>query len=151
MNELEGMINGLLSNPEEMQKIMDIANSVMESSGTPSGGVQTPAPASAAPDGGGMSGLGSLLGNMGGLGGLGGLAGLGSIAPALGRAAKSFIGGGGQNRPPALGAGGDKAALIDAMKPFLSESRRGKLDRASQMAKMMSMGLSLFGGRGRRT
>lgn len=144
MNELEGMINGLMSNPEEMQKIMDIANSVMEKSGAPSGGGQPPSPAPAVSGGGGMQGLSGLLGNLGGLGALG------NIAPALGRAAKSFMGGGGQSRPAALGAGGDKAALIEAMKPFLSESRRGKLDRASQMAKMMSMGLSLFGGRGRR-
>ena len=148
MNELEGMINGLLSNPEEMQKIMDIANSVMEKGGAPSDGAQTPAPASTPSGGGGMQGLGGLLGNLGGLGGLGAL---GNIAPVLGRAAKSFMGGGGQARPAALSSGGDKAALIEAMKPFLSDSRRGKLDRASQMARMMSMGLNLFGGRGKRT
>ena len=29
MNELEGMINGLLSNPEEMKKLMDMAGKIL--------------------------------------------------------------------------------------------------------------------------
>lgn len=32
MNELEGMINSVLSNPDEMKKIMDMANSLMSGS-----------------------------------------------------------------------------------------------------------------------
>lgn len=139
MNELEGMINGLLSNPEEMKKIMEIANSVMENSpgeggsgGEGSAGVPSPQI---------PPGLGSLLGNLGSLG---------SIAPILGNAAKSLIGAGGAS-PQTVGGGlGDKGALFEAMRPFLSERRQGKLDKAAQMAKVMSMGLALFGKKGGR-
>lgn len=142
MNELEGMINGLMSNPEEMQKIMDIANSIMggqNQNGNGNDGGDAQNTTSAAAPGGTPGGLGSLLGSLGNLG---------NIAPALGKAASSLMSG--QSRGNGGGAGGDKAALIEALKPFLSESRRGKLDRAAQMAKVMNMGLGLFGNRGGR-
>lgn len=141
MNELEGMINGLMSNPEEMQKIMDIANSIMggqnqNGNGGDGGNTQNTNSASTPASGGAPGGLGSILGN------------LGNIAPALGKAASALKSG--QSRGNGGGAGGDKAALIEALKPFLSESRRGKLDRAAQMAKVMNMGLGLLGSRGGR-
>ncbi len=142
MNELEGMINGLMSNPEEMQKIMDIANSIMggqNQNGNSDGGGNTQNNTSTAAPGSPPGGLGSLLGSLGNLG---------NIAPALGKAASSLMSG--QSRGNGGGAGGDKAALIEALKPFLSEARRGKLDRAAQMAKVMNMGLGLLGNRGGR-
>jgi len=142
MNELEGMINGLMSNPEEMQKIMDIANSIMggqNQNGNGEGGGNAQNNSSAAAPGGTPGGLGSILGNLGSLG---------NIAPSLGKAASGLMSG--KSRGNGGGAGGDKAALIEALKPFLSESRRGKLDRAAQMAKVMNMGLGLFGNRGGR-
>lgn len=137
MNELEGMINGLLSNPDEMKKIMEIAGSVM---GSASGSQEGPKPAAAAGGTEVPQGLGSLVGGLGGLGGL--LGGLGGLTPNLGQKAKKLLSG------SAAGSRDEKDALFAAIRPFLSERRQGKLDRATQAAKAMSVGLSLFGKKG---
>lgn len=127
MNELEGMINGLLSNPDEMKKIMNIASSVMGGAdGAPSQG-DSPSPPIKLPDLGG--GIGNILG------------GLSSLPPGLGAAARKFL------REP-VKTSGDKAALFAALSPFLSDRRRNKLDRAVQLAKMMNVGLAVFGKNG---
>lgn len=147
MNELEGMINGLLSNPDEMKKIMEIAGSVMGGSSGSQGDTQE-APAAGGPEltqglgnlAGSLGGLGNLAGGLGGLGGL--LGGLSNITPNLGQKAKKLISG------SATGRRDEKEALFAALRPFLSERRQGKLDRATQAAKAMSVGLSLFGKKG---
>ena len=46
----------------------------------------------------------------------------------LGRIAKAMRGGGGD--------GGREQALLAAMRPYLSEKRRGKMDRALQLARL---------------
>lgn len=47
----------------------------------------------------------------------------------------------------AMGAGGgsDKRALLEAMKPYLSEKRRGKMDKALRLARLASMAQLLVG------
>ena len=43
------------------------------------------------------------------------------------------------------GGGGDKAALLEAMKPWLSEARRQKLGRAMQLARMAKLARRAMG------
>ena len=221
MNELSGMLNNILSNPDEMKKIMDMANQIMGSQGgeTP---VQPAAGASSStspldgvlaeisknPEGiaaaaqsllsnGGLSsllgngGLSSLLGNGGlssllGNGGLSGLLGNGGLSSLLGNGGLSgLLGNGGLgsllgksglqsffNGPtmrkildhpiakrfldsPSVsglvqggGGGNDKKELIRALKPWLSEARAKKLDRAVVFAKVMRVAgaTALIGG-----
>ena len=263
MNDLEGMINGLLSNPDDMKKIMDMASQLMGSEGAkaaspPSGAVQA-APSlenvlsqlggdtsglggavqnllnnnSAGLQGllggggglqgllsgggglkgllgsggltsllgnpnmlrligsganllgmlGGTKGLSSLLGSSGGglsglLGGSGGgLSGLlggsgGGLSGLLGGSGgglSGLLGGGGGGLSSLLGGAGgggiqkllgglstsgmsgDKQELINAMKPYLSEKKQLKLDKAASFAKVMraagSSGLLTGGNR----
>lgn len=130
MNELEGMINGLMSNPDEMKKIMEMANSIMSGAGnTPSEEPPSSPPTSTPAQMPDLSGLGNLLG------------GLSSLPPGISAAAQKLI----QN--PAK-TSGDKSALFTSLTPFLSEKRRSKLERAVQLAKMMNIGLSIFGKNG---
>lgn len=49
MNELGGMLNSILSNPDEMKKIMDMANQIMSGQGgetpaQPAAGLRPPRP-----------------------------------------------------------------------------------------------------------
>lgn len=131
MSELEDKINGILGDSEQMAKITELARSLM-------GGE-----ASAAPEdnGTGASGTGSagLLsaltgrgGDSGGTadsgGGAGALSDLGLDAAALGRIGKLMSAGGGQNS--------NEQALLSAMRPYLTEKRRSKMDRAMKLAKL---------------
>ena len=214
MNELGGMLNSILSNPDEMKKIMDMANQIMSGQGgeTPAQPAAGASPSTSPldsvlaeigknPEGlaaaaqslmgngglsgllGGGGGLGSLLGN----GGLGSLLGSGGLSSLLGSGGLgSLLGGGGLgsllgkgglqglfkgssmqkifdhpmakrflNSPSvhklALGAAAgsnDKQELIRALKPWLSEARAKKLDRAMIFAKAMRFAgaTALIGG-----
>lgn len=42
----------------------------------------------------------------------------------------------------------DRRALLEAMKPWLSEKRRGKIDRALRLSKMAHIALSMLGEAG---
>lgn len=111
MGELEDRINSILSDPAQMAEISKLAQSLMGG-----GGEEAPAGDESAP------------------GGLGGLA-------------RSMLGGGGEESPaldPALlqrllrgsEGSGRQQALLEAMKPYLSERRREKMDRAIKLARM---------------
>ena len=137
MNELEGMINGLMSNPDEMKKIMDIANSIMGGAGNTPSGEAPSQPTSQTPD---LSGLSSLLSGLSSqqqapaetpaqvpdlsglsnlLGGLSKQAGSGGLGSLLGGLSQSSGQGGGlgglgsllgglSSLPPGLGAAAKK-------------------------------------------
>ena len=157
---MSGAINSILNDPQQMQKVMEMAGQLMGNGGAaqPGGGEAAPSLdgmlASLGGNGGvdpqlagflagagaklqgllGGGGLGNLLGGGSGLGGLLGGNGLGG----LGR----LLGGGGltgllSNAARASGSGGDKKQLIEALKPYLSASRCAKLDRAVVFARVM--------------
>ena len=118
MSEFEDRINSVLNDPEQMNKIANLAKSLM------GGGDGQSADAG---DGGMMGKLGELAK---------GLSGGGSAAqesPAIDPAMQGKIGrlmkaGNAQNS--------NERALLEAMKPYLTEKRRQKMDRALQLAKL---------------
>ncbi len=125
MNELEGMINGILSNPDEMKKIMDIASSVMGGNAAESKPPVVEEDTAQMPD---MSGLLSGLSKLPG--------GIASVAQKLFGGAMSGSG--------LMGGSGDKTALLEAMRPWLSEKRKGKLETAMRVAKVMKVAGAAF-------
>lgn len=179
MSDLEGMINGILSNPDEMKKIMDMAGKIMNTDGGAPASQATASVSQTAPSldsilnqinanpeglakaaesllgggglqsllgGGGGGGLQSLLGGSGGglqslLGGAGlqGLLG-GGVQKLLGSqtiqkligspAVQSLVSGGSNTK-------NDKRELFNALKPYLSEERRYKLEKAIVFARVM--------------
>lgn len=149
---MTGAINSILNDPEQMQKVMEMAGQLMGNGGAqPTGGAPGEAPSLdgmlSSLGGGGvdpqlaglLAGVGSKLGGLLGGGGLGGLLGGGGLG-GLGR----LLGGGSsglqgllQNAARSAGSGGDKKQLVEALKPWLSESRQAKLDRAVVFARVM--------------
>ena len=154
MSDLEGMINGILSNPDEMKKIMDMAGKIM---GTEGGAVDANQNLQSTPTldsilngmndipGGLGAGLGGLLGGSGinnllGGAGLGSLLGDGGLGKLLGSSTvlrllgsptvKNLI-------SEATSSQNDKRELFNALKPWLSEKRRYKLEKAMVFAKVM--------------
>ena len=177
VSDLEGMINGILSNPDEMKKIMDMAGKIMNSEGaattsqaTASGSQSAPSLDSilnginANPEGlakmaenllgnGGLQsllgggGLQSLLGGGNG-GGLQSLLGSAGLQGLLGGGAQKLLGSPtiqkliGSPAVQSLVSGGfntknDKRELFNALKPYLSEERRFKLEKAIVFARVM--------------
>lgn len=115
MSELDEMLNGILSDPGQMKKIMNIAGSLMD------GEKKQPAPEAET-----STGTGDLLSGLTNMP-------LGDIMST----AKKVFGDG-------AGGGSDKAALLSAIKPWMSDKRRSKLDRAVKVAAAMRVGLVLF-------
>lgn len=110
MSELEDKISEILGDSEQMAKITKLAQSLMGGEGT-----QSSAPAGAADtDGESAGGFDP--------------AGLGIDAETLGRISRLLSSGSTQNR--------EEQALLSAMRPYLSEKRRGKMDRAMKLAKL---------------
>lgn len=132
MSELEDRINAVLNDPAQMNQIAGLARSLM-------GGEAEAAPPSG--DEGGMFGkLGELAKNFMG----GGSDGETLPDPAmLGRLSRLMQEGGiGKSR---------EHDLLEAMKPYLSEKRRGKMDRAlkiAQMARIARIAMGETGGDG---
>ncbi|MGI5935207.1 MAG: hypothetical protein ACOX7I_00125 [Oscillospiraceae bacterium] len=118
MSELEDKINSILNNPEEMNKIVQMAASIMN------GGNQKDTSGAGSPD------PGNALASLGGID----PAMLSSIGRLISRAENSF----------------NKHDLLEAMKPYLSEKRREKIDKAIQVAKMAKVAqiaLAEYGGK----
>ncbi len=111
MSEWEDRINSLLNDPAQMDKIANLAKTLM-------GGEN------AAGQGGGPSagaGSGPADGDA-----------LGFDPAVLRRLSRLMQDGGGRD-------GRDKRALLEAMKPYLSEKRRVKMDKAIRMARLARM------------
>lgn len=132
MSEWEDKLGQILGNPQAMEQIMSLAQSLGGTSGGAQGeGAATPAsppppPAQPAPS--------SLP-----AGGL--LDGLRSLDPNLLAGAASLLGqvqGGGED---------DRAALLQALRPFVKPERYAKLDQAIQIARLSRLirtGLALL-------
>lgn len=118
MGELEDMMKKVLSSPEDMSRIMQLAQSL---SGNSDSGGDGGAQSQAAPAESG-SGLDP------------------DIAALMGRIMRGIS---------AADSGGDKSALIAALKPYLRADRRSKIDRAmkiARIAKIASTALGEMGG-----
>jgi len=117
MGEFEDKLNGILSNPKEMEKIMALAQSFM------GGGSAQPqnatAPPQASPDSSGVT-LDSVLGAM---------------DPGLmQKLAKGFTSGVGT------------ATLLRSVTPHLKDTRQSQLSRAITIAQMVRVARAVFSG-----
>lgn len=114
MSELEDKISEVLGSPEQIAQITRLAQSLMggmggtaDTSGAGAEGVGvSPAGSAAAPD----------------------LSSLGIDADMLSRITRLISSGSAQNA--------DEQALLNAMRPYLSEKRRGKMDKAMKLARL---------------
>ena len=144
MSELEGMINSVLSNPDEMKKIMEMAGKLMgqEGAAAPSVAQDTAMPSGADIEKllSGLNGSGLASAAQGVLGS-GDLSGLLSTAQNLlssptvqkllnSQTVKNIISE--ASRPTS-----DKRELVNALKPWISEKRSAKLEKAMIYAKVM--------------
>ena len=131
MNDFEEKLNAILSNPESMGQIMNLAQSLnLGGGGEPSGegGPAAPQPeappenaSSGIPDG--LSGLGSLLGQID-------PKLIGRLLPLAGELA-----GGGND---------ERMQLLYALRPFLKPERRDKVERAAKTARLIHVGKKLL-------
>ena len=138
MGEFEEKLNSVLSNPEAMSQIMNLAQSLNLGGGPggeeppqsgPESSSNPPPPPSSGPAGGGMDGLGNLA-DLGGL--------LGQIDPKWINRLLPLVG-------ELTGGGNDeRMQLLDALRPFLKPERRDKVERAAKTAKLIHVGKRLL-------
>lgn len=119
MSELEDKLNKILSSPAEMEKIMGIARSLSGSLGTQ--------PSAESPSGGSPA-TGDLT----------------SMASALKDIDPKIMGLMGRLVGEYTSGKNDKAALLNAIKPYLKEDRRSKIDRAAELAKLARLAKVAF-------
>lgn len=128
MSELEDNLNKILSSPEDMEKIMGIARSLSGSAGgTPSGEASPAGESAGSADGAAAPplDLASLS------------SALGKIDPKLFRLVSRVLSEYGSTS-------NDKAALLSAIKPYLKEDRRAKMDKAVEIAKYARLAKAAF-------
>ena len=135
MSEFDEKLNALLSNPESMAQIMQLAQSLGVSGG---GGTN---------QGGGFPGGGNPGGGDGGFsGGADFLSSLtGGLDPKLLSRLLPMI--------RELGSGQDSnaAALMRSLRPYLKQERQEKVERALQLARLMRIGKQFLAERGGKT
>ena len=128
MSELENRINNILSSPEDMEKIVGMAKSLMDSGalGALGGAVSDNGD-------GGQRDTGDIAGGLGGF----------QFDPNMSASIIKIISG--------MNSNNEKHALLTAMSPYLGDRRREKMARAIQIAKMAKLArtvLSESGGSG---
>lgn len=133
MSDFEEKLNAILSNPEAMGQVMNLAQSLnLGGGGEPSGndGTSNPPPQppqnNAAPGGGvtdGLASLGSLLGQ---------------IDPKLISRLLPLAG------ELAGGGNDERMQLLYALRPFLKPERRDKVERAAKTARLIHVGKKLL-------
>lgn len=116
MSELEEKLNSLLSDPDGMAQVLDLAKKLSGESGD----APPPPPAET-----GDNGLSALLGSL-----------LGPGAPDAQTIARLLPVLGQLDRPES----GEAAALLYALRPFLREERRNKVERAVRLARLLHLG-----------
>lgn len=123
MADWQEQLNTILSDPEAMTRIASLAQSL--SGASPE--APPPPPPDAAPDAEGGAAVASALKG---------------LDPELLRRALPLL----QqlNRPES----GEAAAFLRALRPFLSEKRRGKVERAAQLARLIHLGKTFLTERG---
>lgn len=137
MSEFDDKLNSILSDPDAMGRIMDLARSLGagsgQSGGPPSGGDAgggqngAPAPGPSGGDG-GAADLGNLLGRLDpDL--------VSRLLPLVGE----LTGGGGND---------ERMQLLRALRPFLRPERRDKVERAARAARLILVGKRFFASLG---
>lgn len=119
MSELEDKLNSLLSDPEQFGKVAQMAKNLMD------------------------GGFGEKLSGM-----LGGDPQQGEPAKQEPAVPDADMLAGLSRVMSAANAGSDKTALLEAMKPYLAEKRRGKVDRALKIARIARIAGAAFGENG---
>ena len=130
MSEFEEKLNAILSNPDAMSQVMNLAQSLNLGGGggepPPQAGdpPPPPPPGDAPPSAPGLGDLGSLLGQ---------------IDPAMIQRMMPLIGeltnGGGND---------ERMQLLYALRPFLRPERRDKVERAAKTARLIHVGKKLL-------
>lgn len=120
MGEFEDKLNGVLNNPQEMEKIVTLARSLMGGGETTQvqAAAPPPPPASVPAPSTGSSGISEMLGN---------------IDPGM---VKKLAQG--------LSGGVGSAALLKAMTPHLKDARQGQLKRALAIAQVVKAAKAVF-------
>lgn len=119
MGEWEEKLNTLLSDPEAMAQVMEMAQSLSQQLGGSGGEAprgDTPHETNGSADTGDLASL------------------LSGLDPALLKRLPALLAQ--LNRPES----GETAALLHALRPFLKPERQGKLDRAAQLARLIHLG-----------
>lgn len=119
MGEWEEKLNTLLSDPEAMAQVMEMAQSLSQQLGGSGGEAphgDAPRETNGSAD---TADLASLLSG---------------LDPALLKRLPALLAQ--LNRPES----GETAALLHALRPFLKPERQGKLDRAAQLARLIHLG-----------
>ena len=127
MSELEDKLNSLLSNSDAMAQVMQLAQSLSQSSSNADGGNAPPPPppqngasvGNAAPN---ADDLNAMLSQL-----------TGGLDPALLSRLLPVVSQ--MNRPQSS----ETSALLYALQPFLREKRRDKVARAAQLAKLIHL------------
>ena len=135
MSEFEDKLNAILSNPDAMAQVMNLAQSVDLGGG--SGGRQGTAQNAPSPPSSPPAAAGSGGDALGGLAGLGDL--LGQIDPKTIQRLLPLMGelaGGGGND--------ERMQLLYALRPFLKPERRDKVERAAKAAPSQQQGKMFF-------
>lgn len=134
MSELEEKINSILSSPEEMEKIAQLAKSFM-------GGTEGDGDKKTNTDGNALNDiLGGILGKKSTGDSAAGASPLGDIDPKMLALMGKILSG--------SGSGGGGNGVISALLPYFSEKRRTKLEKAMRMAKMVKIAETVFAERG---
>lgn len=135
MSEFEEKLNAILSNPDAMSQVMNLAQSLNL------GGGGSPPPQQendAAPPENEGTNSGPGLGDLAGLGNL-----LGQIDPSMLQRLLPLAG------ELAGGNGNDeRMQLLYALRPFLKPERRDKVERAARTARLIHVGKKLLGSMG---
>lgn len=137
MSEFEEKLNAILSNPDAMSQVMNLAQSLNLGGGGESPPAQQEDSPGAPSGSGEQSGGGPGLGDLAGLGSL-----LGQIDPAMIQRILPLVG-------ELTGGGNDeRMQLLYALRPFLKPERRDKVEKAAKTAKLIHIGKKLLSGMG---
>lgn len=128
MSDFDERLNSILSDPETMAQLAAIAQSLTAPSPD---GAQSAAPAPPAEQPNAPQGAASDAAAM-----------LGGLDPELLRRLAPIMRE--MNRPES----GETAAFLRALRPFLSETRREKVERAAQLARLLHLGKSFLVSQG---
>ena len=112
MDDLNSMLEGLLSDPKNVEMLKGIAASLQSGAEKPAEAPSAPS----APDLSGLSEMASLLG---------------SVDPAVLSRITSLLG--------AANVDGKKTELLNAVRPYLSPEKSGRVDGAIRMMKIMKI------------
>lgn len=139
MSDFEEKLNAVLSNPDAMSQIMNLAQSLNLGGGSGGEGGASESPKDShgpPPEGGPGGGPGPDLSGLGNL--------LGGIDPAMLQRLAPLIG-----ELSGNGGGNDeRMQLLYALRPFLKPERRDKVERAARAARLIRVGKKLLQGMG---